>query len=73
MTEHECSQIHRIKRIEADVIRFRNEIFGNGRDGMKQELAELRVSVRVLMRLAWVIVTCVLVNLIGLVFRIGAN
>ena len=73
MTEadkHECNQLDRLGRIEADVDRIDNYIRGNGGGGMREEIAELRTSVKAMARVGWIIVGAVLMNFIGIVYRV---
>ena len=67
----ECVQLDRFDRIEGDVLRLHTELNGNGRAGVREELIELRVSVRAMTRIGWIILGTVIVNLAGAVYRIA--
>ena len=68
--QHECTQLDRFSRIEADVDRLDNYIRGNGGGGMREELAELRTSIRAMARVWWIVLGAVCANLVAVVYRV---
>ena len=72
MTEadkHECVQLDRLGRIESDLRRLYNDIHGNGRGGMREDIVELRTQVSMNTKVVWVVLGVVLANLAGVVYR----
>lgn len=68
MTDHECKQVDRLERLERGQQRLYRIIFGNGGDGMKDELTQVKVSVRALSRVGWIVATAVIIQLVGVFF-----
>ncbi|MBN2490854.1 MAG: hypothetical protein JXQ29_08400 [Planctomycetes bacterium] len=66
----ECLHLDRFARIEHDIRRVNAELNGNGRAGVREELIELRVSVRAMTRIGWIVLGVVLVNLAGAIYRV---
>lgn len=69
MTDHECNkQVDRLERLERGQQRLYRIIFGNGGYGMKDELTQVKVSVRALSRVGWIVATAVIIQLVGVFF-----
>ena len=66
----DCSKADRIERLEADIRSLKVTIFGNGNDGMKDKLTEVKLSVKTMARVWWIMLGALIANLVGVFFLV---